>query len=115
MDVSFHESEPYYSGDVSKHSLKGENSSEENKFQDGGNSSFIELDEVHKFFTENNEQGCGKVQEKELSRNDDQQGCDDIHETENELSVVQENVLEFPMSTPSTEESTHQNVPSQVT
>ena len=66
MDVSFHESEPYYSGDVSKHSLKGENSSEENKFQDGGNNSFIELDEVHKFFTENNEQGCGKFRRRNV-------------------------------------------------
>ena len=42
LDASFRELEPYYSGGVSKNSLKGESSSEEN----GGGDEFIELENI---------------------------------------------------------------------
>ena len=42
LDASFRELEPYYSGGVSKISLQGESSSEEN----GGGDEFIELENI---------------------------------------------------------------------
>ena len=42
LDASFRELEPYYSGGVSKNSLPGESSSEEN----GGGDEFIELENI---------------------------------------------------------------------
>ena len=43
LDASFRELEPYYSGGVSKNSLQGESSSEEN----GGSAKFVKLEEVN--------------------------------------------------------------------
>ena len=42
LDASFRELEPYYSGGVSKNSLQGESSSENN----GGGDEFIELENI---------------------------------------------------------------------
>ena len=84
--ASFRELEPYYSGGVSKNSLQGESSNEEN----GGGDEFIELEEVNEHF-----------------KHVVQQGCDQNHEIESESPPIPS---ELPPSTPLTEEST-QNVP----
>ena len=85
LDASFRELEPYYSEGVSKNSLQGESSNEEN----GGGDEFIELEEVNGHF-----------------KHVVQQGCDHNHETESESPPIPS---ELPPSTPLTEEST-QNV-----
>ena len=90
LDASFLELEPYYSGGVSRNSLQGESSSEENG---GGGAEFIELEKVNEHF-----------------KHVVQQGCDHNHETESESPLIPS---ELPPSTPLTEEST-QNVPPKV-
>ena len=89
LDASFRELEPYYSGGVSKNSLQGESSSEEN----GGGDEFIELEKVNEHF-----------------KHVVQQGCDHNHETGSESPPIPS---ELPPSTSLTGEST-QNVPPQV-
>ena len=89
LDASFRELKPYYSGGVSKNSLQGESSNEEN----GGGDEFIELEEVNEHF-----------------KHVVQQGCDQNHETKSEAPPIPS---ELPPSTPLTKEST-QNVPPQV-
>ena len=74
---------------MSKDSLQGESSNEEN----GGSDEFIELEEVNEHF-----------------KHVVQQGCDQNHETESESPPIPS---ELPPSTPLTEESTH-NVPPRV-
>ena len=114
LDASFRELEPYYSGGVSRNSLQGENSSEENVQQENGRGDeFIELEEVNEHF-------------KQQGRNDEQQGRDHNHVTESESLISPEEALFYPditasppipselsLSTPLTEEST-KNVPPQV-
>ena len=107
LDASFRELEPYYSRGVSKNSLQGESSSEEN----GGGAEFIKLEEVN---AENiqQESGGGDVfieleEVNEHLKHVVQQGCDHNHETESESPQIPS---ELPPSTPLTEEST-QNVP----
>ena len=103
LDASFRELEPYYSAGVSRNSLQGESSSEEN----GGGAEFIELEEVN---AENIQQESGGGDEfieleevNEHFRHVVQQGCDHNHETESESPPIPS---EFPPSTPLTEEST---------
>ena len=70
LDASFRELEPYYSGGVSKNSLQGESSSEENgggdefieleniQQESGGGDEFIELEKVNEHFKHVVQQGC---------------------------------------------------------
>ena len=105
LDASFRELEPYYSGGVSKNSLQGESSSEEN----GGGDEFIELENIQ-------QESGGDDEFIELEKVNEhfkhvvQQGCDHNHETGSESPPIPS---ELPPSTPLTEEST-QNVPPQV-
>ena len=70
LDASFRELEPYYSGGVSKNSLHGKSSSEENgggdefieseniQQESGGGDEFIELEKVNEHFKHVVQQGC---------------------------------------------------------
>ena len=105
LDASFRELEPYYFGGVSKNSLQGESSSEEN----GGGDEFIELENIQ-------QESGGGDEFIELEKVNEhfkhvvQQGCDHNHETGSESPPIPS---ELPPSTPLTEEST-QTVPPQV-